>query len=432
MDKALNFLKDNLNDGVVIACSGGPDSMALFDVLLKVRTINNINIVCAHVNHKVRVESDYEEEMVRLYCKNNNVPFELLTITDYSGSNFEAEAREKRYNFFEGVLKKYGYKYLLTAHHGDDLMETVLYRLVRGSNIEGYAGFKYISKRSFYTILRPLIWYSKDEILNYVITNNIPYAVDESNNNTDYLRNKFRHNVLPIYKQVNKNAHLKFLQFSNLLNKYDNFVNKYTLDVYNKVVDNGLNIEPLLKEDDLIIDNVIYKYLSCYSSNITSKHIELVKKIIMCDKKNCLINLPGFILEKKYNRLELYNGKIEYNYEINDYIKLYNGYIIKRVDNSLDNSNYVCKLSSDEIKLPLYVRNYHEGDRMDVKNSYNKKLSDIFIDSKISDRSSFPVVTDSLGNILWLPGLKKSKFCKTKDEKYDIILLYCMEELYEK
>ena len=78
--------------------------------------------------------------------------------------------------------------------------------------------------------------------------------------------------------------------------------------------------------------------------------------------------------------------------------------------------------------MPIYVRNYRTGDRMDVKNGYNKKVSSIFIDSKISNRSSFPVVTDSLGNILWLPGLKKSKFCKTKDEKYDIILLYCMEE----
>ena len=102
--------------------------------------------------------------------------------------------------------------------------------------------------------------------------------------------------------------------------------------------------------------------------------------------------------------------------------------LLKRIDETNDNSNYVCKLSLKEIKLPIYVRNYRTGDRMDVKNGYNKKVSSIFIDSKISNRSSFPVVTDSLGNILWLPGLKKSKFCKTKDEKYDIILLYCMEE----
>ena len=428
MDKTLNFLKNNLDGDVVIACSGGPDSMALFDILLKIRSFKNINIVCAHVNHKVRVESDMEEEMVRNYCLNNNVPFELLTINNYTGSNFEAEARCKRYEFFEGVLKKYGYKYLLTAHHGDDLMETILYRLVRGSNLEGYAGFKYISKRSNYTILRPLIWYTKDSIMEYCNNNKIPYAIDSSNNNTIYLRNKFRHKVLPIYKEINKDAHLKFLQYSLLLNKYDDFVNKYVNNIYNNIVSDYLNIPLLLKEDDLIVDNIIYKYLSLFSDQITSKHIELVKKVISSDKKNCLINLPGFILERKYDRLELYKEESSYNYIINDYVKLDNGYVIKRIDETNDNSNYVCKLSLKEIKLPIYVRNYRTGDRMDVKNGYNKKVSSIFIDSQMSNRSSFPVVTDSLGNILWLPGLKKSKFCKTKDEKYDIILLYCMEE----
>lgn len=89
-------------------------------------------------------------------------------------------------------------------------------------------------------------------------------------------------------------------------------------------------------------------------------------------------------------------------------------------------------MSLNEIKLPLYVRNYKKGDRIDIKNGYNKRVSDIFIDSKISNRSSYPVVVDNLGNIIWLPGIKKSKFCKTKNEKYDIILVYCLEEKYEK
>lgn len=431
MNKAYNFLIDNVGD-VVIACSGGPDSMALFDILLKVREKKKINIICAHVNHKVRSESDSEELMVKEYCLNNNVIFESYSIDCYSGANFEAEARNKRYCFFERVLKKYGYKYLLTAHHGDDLMETVLYRLVRGSNLEGYAGFKYISSRNDYTILRPLIWYSKDDIMNYVINNNIPYVIDKSNNNTLYLRNKFRHLVLPIYKEINKDVHIKFLQFSNLLNKYDSFVNNYVDKVYDNIVSDDLSISLLLKEDDLVIDNIIYRYLLSFGQDINSRHIDLVKKILKNNKKNCLINLPGFILEKKYDRLGIYNGSHEYNYLINEEVKLYNGAVIKFADSSSDNSNYVCKLDSNDINFPIYVRNYHTGDRIDIKNGYNKRVSDIFIDSKISDRESFPVVVDGLGNILWLPGLKKSKFCKTKDEKYDIILVYCLEEKYEK
>lgn len=429
MDKALDFINKYIDDGVVIACSGGPDSMALFDVLLK---SGLKNIVCAHVNHKVRTESDSEAIMVKNFCLKNKIPFELYEISEYSGINFEAEAREKRYMFFESVLKKYKYKNLLTAHHGDDLMETILYRLVRGSSLEGYAGFKYISERENYTIFRPLVWYSKDEIMEYVKKNNIPYAIDSSNNNTDYLRNKFRHKVLPVYKEINKDAHIKFLQFSNILNKYDNFINSYIDKIYPSIVNDEINIPLLLKEDELIIDNIIYKYLVNISDNINTRHIEFVKKVISSSKKNVIINLPGITLERKYNKLGVFKEKSNYLYELNNYVKLDSGYIIKKIEDTTDNSNYVCKLDSKEINLPLHVRNYNKGDRINIKNSYNKKVSDIFIDNKISDRNSFPIVLDSSNNILWLPGVKKSKFCKTKDEKYDIILLYCLEEENEK
>ena len=105
--------------------------------------------------------------------------------------------------------------------------------------------------------------------------------------------------------------------------------------------------------------------------------------------------------------------------------------MIKKVDSIDNNSNFVCRLNSDEIKLPLVVRTRKNGDRMDIKNSYEKKVSDIFIDSKIVNRDSFPIVLDSSGKVLWLPGLKKSKLCKTNNEKYDIILLYCGEEYNE-
>lgn len=121
--------------------------------------------------------------------------------------------------------------------------------------------------------------------MKYCNNNKIPYAIDSSNNNTIYLRNKFRHKVLPIYKEINKDAHLKFLQYSLLLNKYDDFVNKYVNNIYNNIVSDYLNIPFLLKEDDLIVDNIIYKYLSLFSDQITSKHIELVKRLFLLIKE---------------------------------------------------------------------------------------------------------------------------------------------------
>ena len=135
------FIKENIkkNDVVLIAVSGGPDSMCLLDLMLKYRDKTNIKIIVSHVHHNVRKESDDELLFVKDYCAANNVIFESMKINEYSGSNFECEARNKRYDFFDKLALKYGAKYLLTAHHGDDLMETILMRIVRGSNLKGYS-----------------------------------------------------------------------------------------------------------------------------------------------------------------------------------------------------------------------------------------------------------------------------------------------------
>jgi len=130
------------NSTLVVACSGGPDSMCLLDLVLKERENKNLKIICAHVNHKMRVESEAEAEFVKNYCKKNNVVFEYMEINNYNDDNFHNQARLKRYDFFNELVEKYNAKYLLTAHHGDDLTETILMRIVRGSNLKGYLGFK--------------------------------------------------------------------------------------------------------------------------------------------------------------------------------------------------------------------------------------------------------------------------------------------------
>ena len=125
--KNINKLPD---DNIVVGVSAGPDSMALLHMLMH---NTNKNIICAHINHNVRSVSDTEEEYLKKYCKNNNITFESFKIQKYTGKNFENEAREKRYAFYEKILKKYNSHYLLLAHHGDDLIETVLMKIVRGS-----------------------------------------------------------------------------------------------------------------------------------------------------------------------------------------------------------------------------------------------------------------------------------------------------------
>ena len=211
MNDVLEDIKKQIKtETVVVATSGGPDSMCLLN-LLKQNT--KLNIICAHVNHKLREESEEEATMVKDFCTSNNITYEYYEITNYKG-NTENYAREKRYRFFEKILKKYNSKYLLTAHHGDDLIETILMRIIRG-NLENLVGFKKLTKRNNYYIYRPLITKTKEDILKYCKNNKIKYAVDKTNFEDTYTRNRIRKYILPELKKENKNIHKNFIKLSN-------------------------------------------------------------------------------------------------------------------------------------------------------------------------------------------------------------------------
>ena len=185
-----------------------------------------------------------------------------MTILEYGDDNFENEARNIRYNFFESVVLKYNANYLMTAHHGDDLMETILMRIVRGSSLKGYAGFKTVVEKDTYKIVRPLIFMTKEEIKDYDDKLGIKYAIDASNFKAKYTRNRYRKVVLPFLKEEDKNVHMHFLKFSKLLFEYDNYVEKETQNKLKKVyANNKLNIEEYKKLENLIKYKVICKIL---------------------------------------------------------------------------------------------------------------------------------------------------------------------------
>ena len=153
------------NKTVIVSCSGGPDSMALLSVVNSIKDDNNVKVIVAHVNHKVREESDEEAQMVSKYAEDNNDVFELYEINEYhEKQNFHEDARKIRYAFIKDLIKKYNADYILTAHHGDDLIETILMRITRGSNIKGFTPFKEISSWENISIIRPLIHRTKKEL----------------------------------------------------------------------------------------------------------------------------------------------------------------------------------------------------------------------------------------------------------------------------
>ena len=431
MKKVIDFLKETIdkNTSLVVACSGGPDSMCLLDLVTKLKDELNLNIIVAHVNHKLRSESEEEAKMVENYAKENNITFELLEITDYINGNFtEEDARKRRYNFFNEIIKKYQASALLTAHHGDDLIETILMRLTRGSNLSGYIGIKEISQNENYKTLRPLLSVTKDEIINYLKENNVPYRLDKTNEELKHTRNRYRHIVLPFLKKENPKVHEKYLKFSKELIEYDNFVNTYIKD--NKfIVDNSIVINKVSSEIDFIkrkclellvkdIQRKDYFDVSDEQMNNLMKLYNQSNKTIDLNNNYMGVNSYGKIYIKKKENKVLNEIVLDKDIKLEDYIFYYNS-------QDGDNSNSCIYLNTSEITLPLKIRGVLPGDKMKIKNlNGSKKISDIFIDSKVpkDKRSTYPILVDNKNTVLWVPNLKKSQFSKDKSQKYDIII----------
>lgn len=440
MTHALDFLNKLLtvNDTLVVGISGGPDSMCLLHVLISLREKYKLNIICAHINHGLRIESDEEKIFVEEYCKNNIIIFEYLKIESYENNKFtESDARRKRYAFFEKLIDKYNAKYLMTAHHGDDLMETILMRIVRGSTLSGFIGIPKISENDKYKIVRPLLYLTKEDIYKYLEDNNINYVIDKSNESDKYTRNRYRKQVLPFLKNEDELVHLKFLKYSEELEKYNNYINKSIKEKIKYIVkDNKILIDKLLLEDTFIQEKIIEYVIKDIQKheifNINDKGLEGILYLIN-SKDNKEINLSdGFIARKSYNYLilEKTKNKQDYKYEFINELDILNKYKFKLIKESDSKSNYIIRLNSEEIKLPLYIRNRINGDKIKVKNlSGTKKVKDIFIDSKIDlkKREEYPLLVDSNNTIIWIPGIKKSIFDKDFDEKYDIIIKYTEE-----
>jgi len=421
---------------IVIGCSGGPDSMALFDMLLKIRSKYQLSLICAHVNHNLRRESVEEEAYLREFCEEHQVCYETMTIERYGEDNFHNEARNIRYHFFNDVILKYQADILMTAHHADDLMETILMRISRGSNLQGYSGFRKVVDTSKYKIVRPLISFTKKELEEYNEMNHVKYFIDRSNAESKYTRNRYRREVLPFLKREDASVHLKFLKFSEELIDANSYIEKEVKRAVERVIaKNRLNIDRFLAEEPFIQKEILYFILATFYQDdlilVSDKHIHLLYALITSRKANATYHLPNEVVAvKSYQECYLERRPDflgTYEIEFSNFADLPNGHIIEKIEDTDDNSNFVCRLDSSEIQLPLIIRTRKVGDKMAVKGlNGTKKIKDIFINSKIDikKRELWPVVVDSLGNVVWLPGLKKSKFNKTKSESYDIIMKY--------
>jgi tRNA(Ile)-lysidine synthase len=205
IDRVKLFIKDNkmvqAGDCIIIGVSGGPDSMVLLHAMKELRDILDINIVAAHLNHKIREQAWEEEEYVRETSRDWGVPFylrrqEVLDLARSCKKTVEEAGRDARYQFFNRLMKDLSAHHIATAHHRDDAAETVLLHLLRGSGIKGLRGIMPVSG----SVIRPLMALDRAAILSYAKDNKIKYYTDQSNNDPVYLRNRVRLHLMPLLK----------------------------------------------------------------------------------------------------------------------------------------------------------------------------------------------------------------------------------------
>lgn len=419
----LNFFKENNfnieNQKIVIAVSTGIDSMALLHSFLEIREDKNLDIIVCHVNHNRREQSILEEAFIKDFCLKNGLKCYTKSLKFTNVDNFQAVARSYRYDFFYEVMEKEGCNILCLAHHGDDLVETIIMRILRGSSLEGYSAMKHITKVRDMYVIRPFLDLERKDIKEYQARTNFFYYEDESNSHLDYTRNKIRHLVLPNLKEIESGCVKKFLEFSNQVNDAsleidrvrDNFIKEKI-----KIENNGFSFD---KDEFMCLSlymqkEVLFEMLKKHK--FSSKNILEFIKWINSSKKNFKNKYKGIVFLKEYNKIsflscidEAIDIDIEITklgrYVVNDSICIN---VLEKKDNFVTKSNELCYNMQE---LPIHIRSRKPGDKIIVgKGKQTKKIKDLLIDSKVtlSRRENILLAVDKDDNVLIVFGVKKS------------------------
>lgn len=363
--------------------------------LLHALILAQFKIVVVNFNHQKRDASILDHELVKEICDQNKIPYHYIKLSIKNG-NFQEEARDLRYKHLNEIAKKYGTHHIITAHHGDDLIETVLMKLIRGSNLLGYSAMQIESHHNDFIYHKPLLNYTKNEIYLYANYHNLKFNEDHTNNENDYFRNRMRNQVIPLIKEEN-NLVQHFNQFSNqafLASDYIRSQSKKFLSgnlSFSLVSFNSLHEAVKTDVISFLLEKVnaersykkIYKILSQLSSIKPTFEIKISK---------------DYVLLKQYDLVELKENK---DLEILSNIPLLN--ISHKKEDSPNNSIELCY---NKLDFPIKIRTRLAGDVLSFPFGH-KKLKSFLIDKKIPKnfRDNLLVITDNQGIILWIPNL---------------------------
>ncbi len=450
-----NMIKQK--DRVLIGVSGGSDSVALCFFLQMFADEFNISIGVAHLNHCLRgSDSDKDAEFVFALSKKLNIPFFLkkVDVNQYKKEtrlSLEEAARTVRYNFFLKTAEQNSYNKIALAHHRDDNAELILMYLFRGSGLTGAGGIPPVREGK---IIRPFINISKNDIIEFLLLNNLKFVSDSSNKDTKYLRNKIRHKLLPLLnKEYNPKIAESLTRFADVIQKENQWIDALIEPLFEKYTffdKNGhiaLSIKGFEKHHIAVKRRIIRKALQKARGSLRKIQLVHVDSIIeimnnfhskkrldlpdikVIQKNSTVFFLPAGFKQKSSEKVMFSNYFVNQVKDTDIFLKIKEtGVKLKfscmhTIDANLVYEQNTACMDFNKVKFPLQVRNFKPGDRFipfGMKGC--QKLKKFFNNNKISekDRIECPLI-ESDGKIIWIAGYRISD-CVKVDRKTEKVL----------
>ena len=411
------------NEKILIAFSGGPDSVFLYNLLNFLKEEYFLEISLTYINHNLRKDVEDDLKFVKNFSEENDVPLyvESVDVRKYATENkksIELSARELRYEAIEKVLQNINYDKIATGHNLDDNIETFIFRLLRGTSLKGLKGIP--EKRE--NIIRPILQFEKKEILNCLQENKKNYIIDYTNNENDYTRNYIRNEIFPMFVNINPNFRNKINELIHEMNDREN-------------------------SNDNILKEKFVQYLEKYDVELSRKKIDRIYETLYNKKGE--LNTEGSkefylgngkILRKKYDKLEvIVEKKKEVDEEkvmlkLNIPVKWYDYEIIltdnitgiEKVGKTEEKNITLLRFTEEFDEHKIFVRKKLEGDTILLNNLGHRKIKKILIDEKIPkwERDKIPLLemeyrknNTIISQILSVGDIKFSKYLKKEGVK---------------
>jgi len=423
--KTYNLLEKN--DTIIIGASGGPDSQFLVYLFNQIKEEYNLKIILAHLNHLHRKEASNDENL--LVSTGEKLGLEVkvkrASMDEFAKNNkisAEDAGRRLRYDFFYNLADKYDDAKIAVAHNMNDQAETMLFRMIRGTGLDGLSAMDYKNGK----IIRPILSFEKSEILKYLDENNIEYAIDATNLENDYSRNYIRNEIFPRLSEINYNAISNFFNLSNNIKNDLEIIDEIIEEIYKDITisEGAYRIKFDRKKFELISDakksRVLRIAINKLKGNIKDFSRININKFLSLEKLETgkKIIKDDIIFTKNYKSydLELIVGKkdspsickISLNEEI-----IFNGKNIKtsKVSEKTNKSKNVGYFDMDKLLFPLFIRTRKNGDRFyPLGMKHSKKVKDFFIDEKVdkNTRDEVPLILSD-NKIIWVVGYRISE-----------------------